>query len=165
MTTAPIGYYCDHSDEPMGERTHHEWDLVEDQGWVFQHKPETISAHSGLQEYLTPEQQKQRCPRATAVYTVDAVEQARRIAVELEQSEARLRDLLETLTKEWGKEQDAELAYSDSYTGTENASLAYQRGATLERCGDDIRHLLEHGEMPDWFDADAATFDEGRAAS
>lgn len=75
-------------------------------------------------------------------------------AVELENENARLRGLLETLTKEWGKEQDAELAYSDSYTGTENASLAYQRGATLERCGDDIRHLLEHGDMPDWYAAD-----------
>lgn len=92
--------------------------------------------------------------KSDEAWLIGQLEQARRIAVELEQSEARLRDLLTTLTKAWGQEQDAELAYSDSYTGTENASLAYQRGATLERCGDDIRHLLEHGEMPDWYDAE-----------
>lgn len=103
--------------------------------------------------------------KARVPTTKERLEQARRIAVELENENARLRGLLETLTKAWGKEQDAELAYSDSYTGTDLASLAYQRGATLERCGDDIRHLLENGEMPDWYDADAAAFDAVRAAS
>ncbi|MEU1787042.1 hypothetical protein ABZ553_14450 [Streptomyces sparsogenes] len=97
----PVGYYCDHSDEPTGARTHHEWNLVDDQGWVFQHQPNTISAHAGLQEYLTSEQQKQRCPRAVAVYTVDVVEQARRIAVELEN---RVEQLTDELAKYVGKE-------------------------------------------------------------
>ncbi|MER7788594.1 hypothetical protein [Streptomyces sp. NPDC097640] len=97
----PVGYYCDHSDEPMDERTHHEWDLVDYEGWVFQHKPETISAHIGTQDYLTPEQQKQRCPRAVAVYTAGVVEQARTWAVELENQVARLTD---ELAKYDGKE-------------------------------------------------------------
>ncbi|MDX3230545.1 hypothetical protein [Streptomyces sp. ME19-01-6] len=87
-------------------------------------------------------------------WLIQQLEQARRIAVELEQSEARLRDLLETLTKAWGREQDHELATAERQNQGENANGAYERGASLERCGDDIRHLLEHGDMPDWYDAD-----------
>ncbi|MFG3510203.1 hypothetical protein ACGF5F_32425 [Streptomyces sp. NPDC047821] len=69
-----VGYYCDHSDEPLDARTHHDWEWVEGEGFVFQHQPDTISAQLGAQDYLSPEKRGRRCPRAKAVYSVDTVE-------------------------------------------------------------------------------------------
>lgn len=92
----PVGYYCDHSDEPHDARTHHDWEFVEYEGWVFQHKPDTISSHAGTQEYLTPEQQKQRCPRAVPVYPAPVVEtlqnELARIETEIQAAIDRSRD-------------------------------------------------------------------------
>lgn len=66
----PVGYFCNHSDEKPGERTHHDWEWVEEQGYVFQHKPDTISAHTGTSRpYLKAEDREKRCPRAVPVYT------------------------------------------------------------------------------------------------
>lgn len=62
-----------------------------------------------------------------------------------------LRRLLGLLLAGWGQEQDDELSYSDGYFG-EDADKAHERGATLERCGDDLRHVVEQGRMPDWYD-------------
>lgn len=66
----PVGYYCDHSDEPYGARTHHDWEWDEENGGHnWKHLPSTISAHTGLdQVYLKPEDRDRRCPRATLVY-------------------------------------------------------------------------------------------------
>jgi hypothetical protein len=72
QTPAPVGYYCDHSDEPGDARTHHEWTWVEGEGNVFQPAPNTISSHLGLQDYLPAEKRAQRCPRAVPVYAIDA---------------------------------------------------------------------------------------------
>lgn len=67
----PVGYYCDHSDEPLGTGTHYQWEYVEGKGRVFQHMPEVVSCHTGLKDYLAPDQRDQRCPRALPVYDVD----------------------------------------------------------------------------------------------
>jgi hypothetical protein len=70
----PVGYFCDHSDEKPGERTHHAWEWTEDDGLAFQHNPNTISAHTGVdQPYLKIEDREKRCPRAVPVYTGPAV--------------------------------------------------------------------------------------------
>lgn len=85
----PVGFYCDHSDEPLGARTHHgwEWDEVNG-GHTFQHMPNTISSHTGPdQAYLKPEDRERRCPRALPVYAVDAPALLARIA-ELETANA-----------------------------------------------------------------------------
>lgn len=84
----PVGYYCDHSDEKPGERTHHDWEWVEEQGFVFQHQPDTISAHTGTDRlYLKPEDREKRCPRAVPVYTGPAAA-AELAAVRAERDEA-----------------------------------------------------------------------------
>lgn len=65
----PVGYYCDHSDEPWDARTHHDWEWTEGKGFVFTHQPDTISAHSGTdQRYLADAKRSIRCARAQAVY-------------------------------------------------------------------------------------------------
>ncbi|WP_306317312.1 MULTISPECIES: hypothetical protein [unclassified Streptomyces] len=70
----PVGFYCDHSDEPDGQRTHHDWEWVEGEGHVFTHKPDTISAHMAAdQRYLKPEKRGTRCSRALPVYTEHAL--------------------------------------------------------------------------------------------
>lgn len=67
-TPKPVGYWCDHTDEPRDARTHEGWDLTDDgQEWTRQ--PGTISAHTGLDEW-DPEQR--RCPKAVPVYSIDA---------------------------------------------------------------------------------------------
>lgn len=71
----PVGYYCDHSDEPHDARTHHDWEFVEGEGFVFQHGPNTNSAFTYVDRpYLKPENREQRCPRAVPVYPGPAVE-------------------------------------------------------------------------------------------
>jgi hypothetical protein len=71
---SPVGYYCDHSDEKPGDRTHQDWEWIEEQGYVFQHKPDTVSSHSSVdQRYLKAENRETRCPRAVPVYTGPAV--------------------------------------------------------------------------------------------
>ncbi|MCC5574547.1 hypothetical protein IMZ11_02690 [Microtetraspora sp. AC03309] len=68
----PVGYHCDHSDEPpFNARTHHDWEYVDGEGYVFQHMPDTVRALSFPRGYLSPEQQAERCPRAVPVYAVD----------------------------------------------------------------------------------------------
>lgn len=70
----PVGYFCDHSNEPYNARTHHDWEWDEENGGhTFQHLPNTISAHTGVDRgYLKPEDAERRCPRAVPVYAVDA---------------------------------------------------------------------------------------------
>ncbi|WP_030764876.1 hypothetical protein [Streptomyces sp. NRRL F-2664] len=114
---APIGYYCDHSDEPHDARTHHDWEWVEGEGLVFTHQPDTISAHIGLQRYLKPENQERRCPRAEPVYsaslfnliTADLGETRE----ELKIAERRVEELADRLAKYEGHEPtvDEEMAY------------------------------------------------------
>lgn len=71
----PVGYYCDHSDEPTDARTHRDWEFVEGEGFVFQHQPNTNSALSfAEQKYLRPERREQRCERAVPVYVGPAVD-------------------------------------------------------------------------------------------
>lgn len=70
----PVGYYCDHSDEPVDGRTHHDWEFVEGEGFVFQHQPNTTSALCHTRRaYLKPEHREQRCARAVPVYPGPAV--------------------------------------------------------------------------------------------
>jgi hypothetical protein len=83
----PVGYYCDHSDEPGNARTHHGWEWVEGQGNVFQHQPNIISAQIGFQEYLKPEERDRRCPRAEAVYPASVV---RHLTAEIAELQAKL---------------------------------------------------------------------------
>ncbi|MFB7461253.1 hypothetical protein [Streptomyces sp. NPDC056188] len=65
----PVGFYCNHSDEPNGARSHHDWEFVEGEGFVFQHHPDTISALTYPDApYLKDGQQEQRCARAVPVY-------------------------------------------------------------------------------------------------
>ncbi|MFE6903836.1 hypothetical protein ACFVFJ_44645 [Streptomyces sp. NPDC057717] len=72
---APVGYFCDHSDEPIGARTHHDWEWAEGEGYVFQHQPDTISSHSSVdQRYLKSEDRETRCPRAVPVYAGPVVD-------------------------------------------------------------------------------------------
>ncbi|MGW5197305.1 hypothetical protein [Streptomyces spiralis] len=85
----PVGYYCDHSDEPADARTHHDWEFVEGEGFVFQHKPETFTALTFVdQPYLKPEDRETRCPRAVPVYPEPAVD-AELAAVRTERDQAR----------------------------------------------------------------------------
>jgi hypothetical protein len=71
----PVGYYCDHSDEPSGARTHHDWEFVEGDGFVFQHDPGTNSAFTYVDRpYLKPEDHERRCPRAVPLYPGPAVD-------------------------------------------------------------------------------------------
>ncbi|MGW5123249.1 hypothetical protein ACWEQ7_04140 [Streptomyces sp. NPDC004069] len=71
----PVGYYCDHSDEPHDARTHHDWEFVDGEGLVFQHRPETTSAlNYADRQYLKPEDRETRCARAVPVYPGPAVE-------------------------------------------------------------------------------------------
>lgn len=102
----PVGYYCDHSDEPIDARTHHDWEFVEGEGFVFQHQPNTITAlcHTG-RTYLKPESREQRCARAVPVYPGPAVEaELDRLRDELAEEKAahdpRLRGLLVKADKE-----------------------------------------------------------------
>jgi hypothetical protein len=89
----PVGFYCDHSEEPYGARTHHDWEHVEGKGFVFQHQPETITALSHVEQtYLKPADREKRCARAVPVYAAPTV-----AAVRKERDEARARvDELET---------------------------------------------------------------------
>lgn len=65
----PVGYYCDHSDEPYNARTHYDWEWTEEHGFVFMHKPDTISSHGGMdQRYLAEAKRGIRCSRAEALY-------------------------------------------------------------------------------------------------
>lgn len=70
----PVGFYCDHSDEPHDARTHHDWEFVEEQGLVFQPRPETVSSFSYADRpYLKPEDRETRCARAVPLYTEPTV--------------------------------------------------------------------------------------------
>ncbi|WP_030169124.1 hypothetical protein [Streptomyces sp. NRRL S-813] len=85
----PVGYYCDHSDEPHDARTHHDWVFVEGEGFVFQHRPETTSALTFVDRpYLKAQDQETRCPRAVPVYPGTTVD-AELAAVRAERDEAR----------------------------------------------------------------------------
>lgn len=67
-TPKPVGYWCDHTDEPLGHRTHEGWDWTDD-GRAWAPQPDTITAHTGLDTW-DPEQR--RCPKAVPVYAIDA---------------------------------------------------------------------------------------------
>ncbi|MGW3321081.1 hypothetical protein [Streptomyces virginiae] len=112
----PVGYYCDHSDEPVDARTHHDWEWVDGEGLVFTRQPNTISAQLGLQRYLGPDRD-QRCLRAEPVYSaalltlvtadLDETRKQRDIA------ERRANELADKLAKYEGHEPtvDEEMAY------------------------------------------------------
>lgn len=68
--STPVGFYCDHSDEPHTASSHHEWVWIEGQGLVFQHEPDVVKAFSWPKDYFGPEKNRQ-CPRAVPVYAVD----------------------------------------------------------------------------------------------
>ncbi|WP_055477647.1 hypothetical protein [Sphaerimonospora mesophila] len=68
---APVGFFCDHSDEPHTASSHHEWVWVDGQGLVFQQQPDVSKALTWPQNYLGPERAAQRCSRAVPVYAVD----------------------------------------------------------------------------------------------
>lgn len=82
----PVGYYCDHSDEPHDARTHHDWEWVEGEGHVFQHSPNTVGSHSGTRDWLTPKQREQRCPREVPVYAGPDVDRLLAENAELEKA-------------------------------------------------------------------------------
>ncbi|MFS4103845.1 hypothetical protein [Streptomyces sp. PD-S100-1] len=85
----PVGYYCDHSDEPADARTHRDWEFIEGEGLVFQHRPETDSALTFVDRpYLRAENRETRCPRAVPVYTGPVVD-AELAAVRAERDRAR----------------------------------------------------------------------------
>lgn len=90
-STQPVGYYCDHSDEPLDGRTHHGWEWDEEYGGrTFQHLPDTISAvEFADRAYLTPEENERRCPRALPLYTSDVPG----LVAEVERLKARVREL------------------------------------------------------------------------
>ncbi|MFC5744771.1 hypothetical protein [Actinomadura rugatobispora] len=62
----PVGFYCDHSDEPLGKRTHEGWAWTADDDMVWQRQPDVISSHQSAERAAT-----RRCPRAVPVYAVD----------------------------------------------------------------------------------------------
>lgn len=64
----PVGFYCDHTDEPSGESTHEGWEWT-DEGQVWQRQPTTISQYGGRPHGWDTE--KRVCPRAVPVYAVD----------------------------------------------------------------------------------------------
>lgn len=102
----PVGYYCDHSDEPRDARTHHDWEFVEGEGFVFQNGPDTNSAFTYVDRpYLKPEDRERRCPRAVPVYSGPAIDaELDRLRNELAETKAlhnpRLRGLLVKAAKE-----------------------------------------------------------------
>ncbi|MFD5294724.1 hypothetical protein ACFWJU_05905 [Streptomyces mutabilis] len=88
---APVGYYCDHSDEPANARTHHDWEFIEGESFVFQPRPETTSAFTYADRpYLKPEDRETRCARAVPLYAAPAL-LAELAAVRAERDQARER--------------------------------------------------------------------------
>jgi hypothetical protein len=107
----PVGFYCDHSDEPHDARTHHDWEFVEGEGLVFQHKPETVSAFNYADRpYLKPGESETRCARAVPLYTGPTVtaELKRQIATARTEAIADVGDWLD----EHGEKNAAHLVYT-----------------------------------------------------
>ncbi|MEU3665806.1 hypothetical protein [Streptomyces virginiae] len=105
---APVGYYCDHSDEPHDARTHHDWEWVEGEGLVFTHQPNTINAQLGPRDYLKPEDRDRQCPRAVPVYSESLLNlitaDLNETRTELKIAERRNKELADSLDKYVGKE-------------------------------------------------------------
>ncbi|MFB6955500.1 hypothetical protein ACFCYB_00330 [Streptomyces sp. NPDC056309] len=118
MTTplTPVGYYCDHTDEPIDARTHHDWEFVEGEGFVFQHQPDTITALSHTEQtYLKPEHREQRCARAVPVYPGPAVEaELDRLRDELAETKANHNPRLRCLIVKASKDRDLYIGWSNS---------------------------------------------------
>lgn len=98
----PVGYYCDHSDEPRGQRTHEGWAWTDDsREWMLQ--PDTISAHGGTTDW---DPERRVCPRAVPVYAVDAsalTAQVERLTAERD----RIAEVREAAVREAKRERDA----------------------------------------------------------
>lgn len=67
-TPEPVGFYCDHSDEEPGKRTHEGWEWTDEER-VWTHQPTIVSSHAGPHEW---DMDRRLCPRAVPVYAVDA---------------------------------------------------------------------------------------------
>ena len=115
----PVGYFCDHSDEPFDARTHYDWEWDEvNGGHTFQHAPNTISAHTGVDRgYLKPEDRDRRCPRALPVYAIDVPALLARIAeleAERHTTNEALSDAAEALREKGARIAELEKALVDS---------------------------------------------------
>ncbi|MFC5634671.1 hypothetical protein [Streptomyces bullii] len=124
----PVGYYCDHSDEPNDARTHHDWEFVEDEGFVFQPRPETTSAFTYADRpYLKPEDNETRCARAVPLYMGPTV------AAELERQAATARVEAIADVGDWldenGQKDAAHLVYTVDIPAARNMRVVRQGGA------------------------------------
>jgi hypothetical protein len=111
----PVGYHCDHSDEPYGARTHHSWEWNENGGgFVYGPHPDTISSHTGPdQAYLKPEDRGIRCPRAVPVYAVGVpalLAEVERLAARVAELEAERHTTNEALSEAAEELRDANTA-------------------------------------------------------
>jgi hypothetical protein len=68
----PVGFYCDHSDDPPGERVHDRWEYVDGEGWTLQEDSTVVKALTLPGDRRGREQVTPRCLRAVPVYAVDA---------------------------------------------------------------------------------------------
>lgn len=86
-TPEPVGYYCDHSDEPFDARTHEGWEHT-DEGAFWGRTPSVITSHQGVPD------DGRLCPRAVPVFTAEQVRAA--VAAEMtrlrEDLQARIKD-------------------------------------------------------------------------
>lgn len=68
-TPEPVGFYCDHSDEEPGKRTHEGWEWTDTER-VWTQQPTIVTSHdAGPHEW---DEERRMCPRAVPVYAVDA---------------------------------------------------------------------------------------------
>lgn len=87
-TPEPVGFYCDHSDEEPGKRTHEGWEWTDTER-VWTQQPTIVTSHgAGPHEW---DEERRMCPRAVPVYAVDApalLAEVERLRSELDRLEA-----------------------------------------------------------------------------
>ncbi len=69
---SPVGFYCDHSDEPPVARLHYKWQFVDGEGWALHSDSSVVKALTLPGDHQGREHEMPRCPRAVPVYAVDA---------------------------------------------------------------------------------------------
>ncbi|MGS2645922.1 hypothetical protein [Streptosporangium sp. G12] len=138
----PVGYHCDHSDEPTGT-SHHEWEWVEGEGLVFQPAP-SVSMSLTHPKNRAGSGDSWQCPRAVPVYAVDAPALARG----LHEAEAEAADLEQVVADLTAKNMGL-LAERDRFRAAleEIAFRSIQRDlSALARTALDAPSTTEEGE-------------------
>jgi hypothetical protein len=128
-TPVPVGFYCDHSDEEPGKRTHEGWEWT-DEGRVWTHQPTIVSSHANPCEW---DEDRRLCPRAVPVYVEDVP------ALVAERDEARSE--LERVRKSL-EQTDGTL---EEYAGAHGRTLYLLKQAEAER--DRLRVELEDARV------------------